>query len=97
MDNHELYETKRNEMKEKYKAIYEGMQEEFPTYSLDDLFDMFIAVCRNGQMGLKEVKIVDGKAILVYAGGEADFDELKADYAELKGYADENAKEAGLN
>lgn len=92
----EAYEQKRNEMKEKYKAIYEGMQEEFPTHTLDDLFDMFIAICRHGEYGLKEVKIVDGKAILVYAGGEVDFDELKKDYAELNGYSDENAKENGL-
>ena len=33
-------------------------------------------------------------------GGEYPYvkvEEFKADYAELKGYADENAKEAGLN
>ena len=97
MDSHEAYKELRNALKEKYKKVTDVMAEEFPTYTEDDLFDRFFAVCRGGHDGVKEVRIEDGKVILTYAEGvEVDFDELKKEYAELKGFSDENATEAGL-
>ena len=98
INTHEAHKELKEKMFEKYKPAVDQLAKYYPNYTESEVFEMFLAICRGGDYGVKDTKIINGIPYLVYGEGvEVNYHELKAEYDQLKEYADQNAKDEGLN